>query len=437
MKSKWGKKMLGEICSFSNGLWTGKKPPFIEVQVIRNTNFTKDGWLDLSDVVTLQVEKSQFEKRRLQIGDIILEKSGGGPKQPVGRVVLFEQETGDYSFSNFTSVIRINDQQLVDYQFLHKFLYKEYISGATEKMQTHSTGIRNLKFDEYKEIEVPIPSRNEQQRIVTLLDEAFEAIDQAKANTERNLQNARELFQSELNGIFTNKGEGWVEEKFGDVITTLTDYHANGSYEVLKENVTLKDSDDHAWMVRSTDFENNFCNDLKFIDRKGYEFLKKSKIYGGEIIISKIGNAGKVYLMPKINRPCSLAMNLFLIRVDDKKIYNEFVYLFLKSTNGDSQIKSRLLGTTTKTITKDNVRSIVIPYPKDIEVQQSIINQLNAILFETKQLEENYRKKLESLEELKKSILQKAFSGELTWQTTEIQMEQLDLVAEEQAKYQS
>jgi restriction endonuclease S subunit len=88
-------------------------------------------------------------------------------------------------------------------------------------------------------------------------------------------------------------------------------------------------------------------------------------------------------------------------------------------------------------VSKDWIDNYLMPFPKSLNDQQSIVNQLEALSTETQQLEENYRKKLESLEELKKSILQKAFSGELTRQTTEIQMEQLDMVAENQAKYQT
>ena len=97
----WEVKKLGEVCEFLNGLWKGKKPPFIKVGVIRNTNFTKDGKLDDSNIVILDVEKSKFTNRKLQYGDIILEKSGGGPKQPVGRVIIFDKKNGDFSFSNF------------------------------------------------------------------------------------------------------------------------------------------------------------------------------------------------------------------------------------------------------------------------------------------------------------------------------------------------
>ena len=96
MKSGWKTKTLEEACQFSNGLWKGEKPPFVNVGVIRNTNFTREGALDDSDIAYLDIEAKKFEKRRLQFGDIILEKSGGGPKQPVGRVALFDKAEGDH-----------------------------------------------------------------------------------------------------------------------------------------------------------------------------------------------------------------------------------------------------------------------------------------------------------------------------------------------------
>jgi type I restriction enzyme, S subunit len=105
MKAGWQTKTLDEACEFSNGLWKGEKEPFVNVGVIRNTNFTKEGALDDSDIAYLDVEVKKFEKRRLQFGDIILEKSGGGPKQPVGRVALFDKDDGLFSFSNFTSAV--------------------------------------------------------------------------------------------------------------------------------------------------------------------------------------------------------------------------------------------------------------------------------------------------------------------------------------------
>jgi len=119
----WEIARLDDACVFLNGLWKGKKPPFVEAGVIRNTNFAQDGALDFSDIAYLDVEVKQIEKRRLQLGDVILEKSGGGPKQAVGRVALFNRAEENFSFSNFTSVIRIRDAKKLDYRYLHKYLH--------------------------------------------------------------------------------------------------------------------------------------------------------------------------------------------------------------------------------------------------------------------------------------------------------------------------
>ncbi len=141
MKAGWKTKTLDEACHFSNGLWKGEKEPLVKVGVIRNTNFTKDGALNDSDIAYLDVEAKKFEKRRLQFGDIILEKSGGGPKQAVGRVALFDKQEGLFSFSNFTSALRVKNPQELDFRFLHKLLYWTYLSGVTESMQSNSTSL--------------------------------------------------------------------------------------------------------------------------------------------------------------------------------------------------------------------------------------------------------------------------------------------------------
>ena len=185
MKDGWQKKTMDELCQFINGLWKGEKPPFVNVGVFRNTNFTKDGMLDDSDIAYLDVELKKFETRRLVYGDLILEKSGGGPKQPVGRSSLFDKEDGEFSFSNFTAVMRVIDPKVLDFRFLHKFLYWTHLSGVTETMQTHSTGIRNLDGEAYRNMEVPVPPLPEQRRIVAILEEAFDGIAAAKANAQK------------------------------------------------------------------------------------------------------------------------------------------------------------------------------------------------------------------------------------------------------------
>ena len=104
--SIYSAKKLSDCVDVKGGLWTGKKGPLKKVKVIRNTNFTMEGDLDLTDVAEIDVELSAFIERQLQKGDIILEKSGGSQTQAVGRVVFFDLEVDNYSFSNFTARLR-------------------------------------------------------------------------------------------------------------------------------------------------------------------------------------------------------------------------------------------------------------------------------------------------------------------------------------------
>ena len=181
MPSNWTAILLGDLCFTINGLWKGKKPPFVNVGVIRNANFTKDCKLEYSNIVYLEVEAKQYEKRKLQYGDIIVEKSGGSDNQPVGRTILFEKTEGDYSFSNFTSVLRIYDGYPALPEYLNIYLQAVYQTGITKRMQTQTTGIHNLIFDQFLAIPIKLPPLAEQRRIINKIDELFLIIDNISA----------------------------------------------------------------------------------------------------------------------------------------------------------------------------------------------------------------------------------------------------------------
>ena len=180
--SNWTTILLGDLCFTINGLWKGKKPPFVNVGVIRNANFTKDCKLDYTNIAYLDVEVKQYEKRKLQCGDIIVEKSGGSDNQPVGRTILFERKDGDYSFSNFTSVLRIYDGYPAIPEFLNMFLQSIYQTGITKRMQTQTTGIHNLIFDKFLAIPILLPPITEQSRIINKVNELFPLLDNISAD---------------------------------------------------------------------------------------------------------------------------------------------------------------------------------------------------------------------------------------------------------------
>lgn len=408
MKKGWDTKQLSEVCDFGNGLWKGKKPPFIEVGVIRNTNFTKDCHLDCSDIVFLNVEQSQFAKRKLKYGDIILEKSGGGPKQAVGRVVIFDKHDGDFSFSNFTSLMRVKHSKELDFNYLHKYLLFSYLSGVTEKMQSHSTGIRNLKFGEYKQMLVPLPPLPEQKRIVAVLDEAFSAISTAKANAEKNLQNARELFESYLQGVFANPGDGWEEKTLGEVATVKGGKRVPKGYRL--ETKPTK------WpYIRVTDFNDNGSIDLDkihYVNEEVYKQIKNYTISTKDLYISIAGTIGKTGIIPKELDGANLTENACKL-VFKQDIEPKFVYYFTKSRDFLNQagLNTRVAAMPKLALTR--LSTIKLFLPISLNEQRSIVAKLNAFSAETKKLESIYQKKIADLEELKKSVLQKAFNGEL------------------------
>ena len=182
--------------------------------VIRNTNFTESGRIDYSDVAWLEVEEKQLAKRQLKHGDIIVERSGGGPKQPVGRVVYFDRNDAPFSFSNFTSAIRVRDTEAFETKFVFYGLLEMYQSGRTEDIQRRTTGIRNLDFTAYKErASVPQIPLFEQRKIAGVLGTVQRAIEQQ----ERLLQLTARLRKTLVHQLFTQgiRGEPQKQTEMG------------------------------------------------------------------------------------------------------------------------------------------------------------------------------------------------------------------------------
>ncbi len=398
----WKVKILGEVCEIFNGLWKGKKPPFIEVGVIRNTNFTKDGFLDDSDIAFLPVEVKQFVKRKLQYGDIILEKSGGGPKQPVGRVIPFDKKIGEFSFSNFTSVIRVKDSSQLNFIFLHRFLFWVYVSGIAETMQRRSTGIRNLQLKEYKEIPIPIPipPLPEQQRIVKILDKAFVAIDKAKQNAEQNLKNAKEVFESYLQNVFENKGEDWEEKSLREIVVP----RCTLSYGIVQPGAEFENG---LPVIRPVDLKKKVVKKtkLKLIDPKISEAYSRTLLLGDELLICVRGNTGVISLLTTDLAGANVTRGIVPVCFETSKLSLDFGYFLCLSPFVQKQIKDKTYGAALMQINIRDVRKLKMLIPP-IQEQQKIVKKLNKLQKQTKKLESIYQQKLSNLEELKKSILQ-------------------------------
>lgn len=398
---------LEDCCTFHNGLWTGKKPPFETATVIRNTNFTVDGTIDLSDVAVLEVEAKQLAKRCLQKGDIIIEKSGGGPKQPVGRVVLFDIDDGIYSFSNFTSAIRVKDQNQLDPRYLHRVLYWWYVDGRTEPLQRRSTGIRNLDFGAYQRLEVPIPTLEEQKRIVAVLDQAFAALDRARALANANLADAEAFLTGVLADALDENSQRWESlplesfcikgRKIGYGVLKPGQHDPQG-VRLIKSQQVRDDSMDLTEDFRIT----------KELDKQ----YARTRLQGGEILLNLVGaSIGRSAIAPAELSGANISRAVAVLPVEPELV--RWIQLNLRGPIGQKLIEEKTGGSAQPVLNLSEVKSLPIPLPSERE-RADLLQKVEDLSRMGASLSQGYRTKVREVSDLRQSLLQKAFAGDLT-----------------------
>ena len=363
--------------------------------MIRNTNFTKEGALDDSDIANLDVEVKKFEKRRLQFGDIILEKSGGGPKQPVGRVALFDKDDGLFSFSNFTSAIRVKNPNELDFRFLHKQLFWTYLSGVTEGMQSHSTGIRNLDGDAYKAIQIEIPPLPEQHRIVTILDEAFDGIATAKANAEKNLQNARELFDSHLESVFSQRGKGRVEKP----LAQICDPKRVITYGVIKLGNEVPDGVPclRTSNVRRLRIETDGMKRIAPLLSAEYS---RTILKGGEVLVNVRGTLGGVAVAGIDMAGWNVSREVAVVPADPLRVNPEYLSYLIASGETQQWLGGVKKGAAYVGINIEDLRMLPVT-ALGLDKQMEVVKHLDVFQENCQNLESIFQQKCSTLEALK------------------------------------
>jgi len=392
-------KICGEIIDVRDG--THDSPKYVDkgFPLITSKNL-KNGKIILDDAnfVTKEDYDSINKRSKVDRGDILYSMIG-----TIGNFSLVEDEP-IYAIKN-VALFKFNDAAVFNKYFLY-VLSSNFVKQQIELQQKGGTQ-KFVTLKILRNLQIPLPPLKTQQRIAGILDNAAALRDKtAQLLIEYNL-----LAQSIFLEMFGDPGlnqKKWQIEEFGKYINVLTDYHANGSYQILNKNVELFSDKNFALMVRTTDLENNdYEEGVNYISEEAYNFLKKSKVYGGEIIMNKIGSAGKVYLMPYLNRPVSLGMNAFLLRLNEN-MNSLFAYYYLTTNYGEWQINKRVKGAVTKTIRKDAVRAIPIIVPP-IELQIQFADKI-ALIEQQKALA---KQELLESEDLFNCLLQQAFKGEL------------------------
>ncbi|MDD3190495.1 MAG: restriction endonuclease subunit S [Candidatus Pacebacteria bacterium] len=384
MKNSWQRKKLGEVCNVIAGQSPegefyneqGNGLPFYQGK----KEFTEK-FIGAPRVWTTKITKESEE------GDILM-----SVRAPVGP-------------TNFTAekicigrgLAAIRAKKNIDKDFIFYFL---------RKFEAEIVGNTGAVFDsisktQIENISIPTPPFSEQKRIVKILDEVFEEVGKAKENAEKNLRNSRELFESYLQSVFENKGEGWEEKRLGEIYDVRDGTHDSPKYH--EKGFAL---------ITSKNLKRNGLNfdNIKYISEKDYQKINdRSKVDKGDILFAMIGTIGSPIVV-EID-PDFAIKNVALFKVP-KNQSNYFLRYYLDSKIVFDKMAKESKGTTQKFVGLGYLRDFKISLPAFSE-QKAIVKKLDALFEETKKLEEIYKKEIADLEELKKSVLQKAFRGEL------------------------
>ena len=275
--------------------------------------------------------------------------------------------------------------------------------------------IQNINFDhtgihkrywisEYSKIEILLPPLPEQHRIVKILDEVFADVAKVKENTGKNLQNTKDLFESYLQSVFANPGKDWEEKTLGEVLqkTETIDPTKNPNEEFIYLDVSSVNKD-----------TKQIENATVLLGKKAPSRARKLVKTNDVIFATVRPTHSRVALITEEynNQVCSTGY--FVLRTKDF-LNNNLVYYFLLTQGFNKQMEKMQKGASYPAVNDSEVKNIFITFPKSISEQKSIVAKLDALSAETKKLEAIYRQKLAALEELKKAVLKKAFSGELS-----------------------
>jgi type I restriction enzyme, S subunit len=400
MKKGWQTKRLGEVCDVVNGgtpktgipeYWDGPHCWITPAEMgKRPSPYISETERMISDL-GLRNSSAQM----LPPHSVILSS-----RAPIGHLVINLQPMA----SNQGCKGLIPRSQL-----LHKFLYYHLISivDLLNKLGTGTT-FKELSGGKLKEVGIPLPPIAEQRRIVGLLDEAFKVIATAKVNAEKNLQNARALFESHLQSVFTQRGPGWIEKSLGHVCEFEngdrgTNYPNRNEY--VKSGIPWINTG-HIQPDGTLSMEA-----MNFITREKFDSLRSGKIQSGDLVYCLRGaTLGKTALVGPLTEG-AIASSLVILR-PSSLLDGRFLYFFLTSPAGKGLIRGFENGAAQPNLGAKSVAKYPISFPT-LPEQMGIANSLVELREETQRLARIYERKLGALEELKKSLLHQAFTGEL------------------------
>ena len=409
MKKGWQTKPLADLCEvFADGDWIESKDQSPEgIRLIQTGNVGEGVFKDRGEKARY-ISEATFKRLRcteILEGDCLISRL----PDPAGRSCLLP-DTGERMITAVDcTIVRFNRKQAFPEFFNYYSQSRDYLSAVDGK--TTGTTRKRISRSKLAQTLIPVPPLPEQQRIVGILDEAFEGIATAKANAEKNLQNARAFFESHLESVFTQRSKGWVEKSFSELCDIKHGYAFEGEFF-------------------SNEGEYVLLTPGNFYERGGYRDRgEKQKYYTGEIPRDYVLNEGDL-LVAMTEQAAGLLGSPILAPESNKFLHNqrlglvtkkpgvawtnEFFFHVFNTRPVRKVIHASASGVKVRHTSPTKIGEVVVGFPTSLPEQKRIVTTLASLTEETQRLARLYERKLAALEALKKSLLHQAFSGQLT-----------------------
>ena len=311
--------------------------------------------------------------------------------------IAYQNQTEPVLVSSLYEIFQTNSK--IDDSFLMNWFKTSLFNRQIKRLE--EGGVRQYFFiDKMKETEIKLPSISEQNQISKLLQLVNKNLDLQQRKVKILVLLKKEISNYYFSPSYLSRS--CKENSFKEIFTVVTDYVANGSFKSLRENVKTNTKQGYAYMIRLQDASNNWKGPWLYTDKSGYNFLKKSKIYPGDIVMSNVGSVGKIIRIPKLSKPMTLAPNAILLR--STKYDNDFLYELLKSDYGKNKIKRMTTPGVQNKINKTDFKKIKVHLPNSQEQKRisCLLTNMNILIHKVKS-------NISQKQKLKQFLLQNMF----------------------------
>ena len=369
--------------------------------ILRTTNFTSDGIINYNNVVVRSIKKSKVESKRLHYGDIILEKSGGTDKTPVGRVVFCDPyiETGTYLCNNFTQAMRVNPSMAVP-KYVFYFMWNLHWSGKTELMQNKTTGIRNLQVKSYLNQALPIPSLDEQRRIAATLDKVTDLISKRRQQLDKLDELVKARFVEMFGDTIINPHElpSVSLSKLANIVSGITKGRKTNGEELFEVPYMAVSNVKSGYIDWTT---------VKTIEATKSE-IEQYHLQPFDVLMTEGGDPDKLGRGAIIQNPpkdCIHQNHIFRVRIDSSGLLPQYLEEYLQHPKA----KKYFLGCAKQTT---GIASINMTQLRNLPVLLPSLEQQKKFSDFTEQISHHkltIQRSLDKMETLKKALMQQYF----------------------------